>query len=798
MSDVLSQGGTDPNASASAGTFGKAPAPMAAADPYGDDARLMAVFRDAKKECLDTRWVFERLWWRNMLYTLGRQWIYYDKRRGQWLDKRMAKWMPRPTTNKISEAVEAIMATFAAINLSTIARPIGGSIANIATAEIADQIQPFIHQDHRMDETMRDADFWLVVTGNAFLHPHWDRSDEHGTILIPYEKCLQCGTVSPPDALQGPIAICPKCGGQAFDKAPTDDMGMPIGKPVPVGKGRTEALSPWEIAVPPTYRNFDDTTKLIRLSWRPREYFEQTYPDLAPKLTWEKTPSERSMQLLRALATQSDLSAMPLSFTWGAGQEYEGEGKAEYELWQKPSREFPEGLFLKVIGDGESAVVVHDDNGASPGPLPYQTKDGKPIFPFIHMAYQPVGGRLWARGPLDLVIQKQDQINQIDSLIQLIIQRTANPVWLEPKGAEVKSFTGEPGLIVKYSPLAAGGAKPERIEGQNVPASLFQLRQQYLDDFEQLAGTFDVLKGAKPAGVEAFSALQLLVERSQSRLSTVFAERGEAYRKWFAIALELERQHGPTERVYSVLSPNKGWTYRHFENAQLQGSIDIVVEDGSQAPKTNLGRRAAIEHANQLRMIDPMDAEQRYTALTDLGLHDYVKTLDTHVKKALSEQDAFEQWAQSPEFQTLLPQLEQTMMQFQQQSAIYQQQSQQAAQIEGATGIPAAMPPPPVLPPMTPFVMKPYHKPDVHYAEHVKWANADTANELFTQYPILEQYFLQHLEETQMAMQAEMMAMQGGPPQQGGPMERSNAESGNPRDVPRGNKDTGSQGRGPE
>jgi hypothetical protein len=792
--------GMDQNAGAIAGGFlPQAPGIIAPQADYSNDKRLMELFRQAKKECFDSRWVFERLWWRNMLYTLGRQWIYFDKRRGQWLDKRMAKWMPRPTTNKISEAVEAIMATFASINLSTIARPIGGSLANIATAEIADQIQPFLHQDHQMDRTMRDADFWLVVTGNAFLHPHWDHSETYGTILIPHERCQRCGKVSTPEELQGPMAMCPACGAMDFDKAPTDEAGAPIGTKVPVGKGRTEALSPWELAIPPAYTNFEETTKVIRQSWRPREYIEERYPDIAKGMTWEKTPNERSMQLLRALATQSDLSAMPLSFTWGAGQESESEGKAEYELWLKPNRDFEDGLFLKVIGDGDSAVIVHEGNQSSPGPLPYQTKDGKPIFPFIHMGYQPVGGRLWARGPLDLVVQKQDQINQLDSLIQLIVQRMANPVWLEPKGAEVKSFTGEPGLIVKYSPLASGGAKPERIEGSNVQASLFQLRQQYLDDFEQLAGTFDVLKGAKPAGVEAFSALQLLVERGQARLATVFAERGEAYRQWFSIALELERMHGPTERVYSILSPNRGWTYVHFENAQLQGAVDIVVEDGSQAPKTNLGRRAAIEHANQLRMIDPMDAEQRYTALTDLGLHDYVKTLDTHVKKALSEQDAFERWAQSPEFQALLPQLEQTMLQFQQESAIYQQQSQQAAQIESATGVPAAMAPPPTLQPMTPFQLKPYHKPDVHYAEHVKWANSDTATELFQQYPILEQFFLQHLTETQMAMQAEMAAMAAAQaPQQGGAMERSNGESGNPRDVPRGNKDTGSQGRGPE
>ena len=50
----------------------------------------------------------------------------------------------------------------------------------------------------------------------------------------------------------------------------------------------------------------------------------------------------------------------------------------------------------------------------------------------------------------------------------------------------MKKFTGEPGLVVKYSPLlGANGAKPEKIEGSNVPASLINMRKMLLEDIEQ-------------------------------------------------------------------------------------------------------------------------------------------------------------------------------------------------------------------------------------------------------------------------------------------------------------------------
>lgn len=763
---------------------------------YDNDQALLDLYHTLKAECLDARWVFERTWWRNLLYVLGRHWIYYDRRQGQWLDKRMAKWMPRPVTNKISEAHEAIQAVFTSISLATLARPIGGDIQNVAAAEVADRIQPFVHAEHNMDQTMRAGDSWLITTGNCFYHPYWDKDDQQGVILIPKEQCLACQAVLSPSQLTGPTPRCPNCGANAFKSAIGPD-GQPVQDRLTEGRGRTLALSPFEIAIPPTYTEFDSTHVALHMGWHPKTYYEERYPEIAEKMTWETTPTERSLQFIRALATQSDLSSTPMAYGFGGGSAVQQQGASEFRLWLKPTRAYPEGLFLTVIGDGGNERLVRTDGSGSPGPLPYQTKQNAPIFPFVHVGYTPVDGRMWARSPIDLVIQKQDQINQLDSMILLHTQRMANPIWLEPKGAEVKSFTGEPGLVVKYSPLAAGGAKPERLPGENIPPTLFQLRQQYLDDFEQLAGTFDVLKGAKPAGVEAFSALQLLVERSQARLATVFKMRGEGYGAWYAVALELERSYGPTKRVWSILSPNGGWTYQHFENAELQGDLEIKIEDGTTSPKTALGLRAAIEHANQLGMINPADPEERYEVLTSLGIPNIVKSLDTDIKSALAEQDAFEQWVASGAAEQAMPQIQAVWMQYQQALQVYQMQAQQAQQIGAVTGIPPALAPAPTPPPVTPFNLKPYHSAPVHFAEHRKWANGDRAKAIFGQFPLLEQIFIAHFQQTQAAMQAEMMASQPPPRGGGGAMAGSNRESGNPADVPHG-QGQGAQGRGPE
>lgn len=704
--------------------------------PQYNDARLLDLFDKYKREAMEYRWVYEREWLRDIYYVLNRHWIYFHPTRREWVDKRIQKWIPRPVTNKMAEVVQSIRSVMSAIKLGVIARPVGHDPRSVAAAEIADQMAPLIHEEHAMDAVMREADFWLIVTGNSVLQISWDRDSRFNKVFVPHEQCLQCGGVFPPQAIVQAGQACPGCGSPNLAPAQNPD-GSPAGESLAMGRGKTSALSPFEFAFPPNITRFDELPYIIRLRWRDKSYYEANQPELVGRLIFEKSPADRSLQIYKSLALSNDVGTGSQYAYLGSAGAHTVEGITEYELWLRPTPEFPQGLVLRVAGD-KSPVLINDPEEGVPGPFPYKDIEERPLFPFAHAAYEHVGGRLLGRSALAPLIQKQDSLNQLDSLIQLIVQRMANPVWVIPEGAGIDHFTGEPGLVMKWNPLAAGGhAKPERMAGENVPPSLFQLRQQLLKDIEELAGTFDIIKGQKPAGVEAFSALQLLVERSQSRFTATFSSRGEMYRAWFSLALELERQFGPHERTWAVLGPNKGYTFQHFQNAQLQGQIAILVEDGSNVPKTSLGERAAMEHANQMRLLDPVDPDQKMAMLSRLGLADLVPSLNVHIQSALQVQDSFERWLQNP-----------------------------------------------IGP--TPLVMKPWFDPRVHWQERIKWLNTDRMRELLTKFPAAEQMIAMHLQQLQ--MQLTMMNAPPGPPPGGagvGPG-NSNRESGNPVDVPRG------------
>ena len=682
-----------------------APLPL---DPFADDVTLLALFDRLKREAMDSRWVWEREWIRDLYYVLGRQWITFSATRREWIDKRLAKWIPRPVTNKMEEVVQTIRANLGAIKLEVSVRPNGADSESIAAAEIADRMSPLLNEEHLMTYVMKEADFWFITTGNACLQISWDTDVRFNRSFVQHELCVTCGTVSTPQAIINAENACPTCRGTQFVPA-KDPSGEPDGQNVSFGRGKTTALSPLEYAFPSNITRWDDLPYLIRLRWRDKHYYEANSPELVPKLVFQKAPTDRSLQIFKSLALTNDIGSGNTLASFGASGNQAGEGVTEYELWLKPTPTYPDGLVLRVIGD-QSPIVYRRTEESVPGPFPYKDIEGNPLFPFVHAQYEHMGGRLWGRSALSPLIQKQDQLNQLDSLIQLIVQRMANPVWLIPENAGVEHFTGEPGLIMKWNALAANGmGKPERIPGENVPPTLYTLREQFLTDIEVLSGVFDIMKGQKPSGIEAFSALQLLVERSQSRFTSAYQARGEMYRGWFSLAVELERQFGPNKRTLTMVGPNRSYTFRHFENAQLQAGVTIQVEDGSTVPKTNLGKRAAIEQASQMQLLDPADPDQKYALLSQFGLADLVPSLNIHVQAALQIQDAFERWIVVP---------------------------------NGPS----------------PLVIKPWFDASIHWNERVKWLNNDKMRELMKAQPEIEMMITEHLSNLQMILSAEAMA----------------------------------------
>lgn len=698
--------------------------------PY-QDGELLTMFNRWKKESFDQRWIFERQWMRNVWYILNRQWIYFDSKRGQWQDKRLAKWVPRPVTNIVKTGVQSVRANFASIKYGPTARPLGEDNESVITASVASDYAPLLYEDHGMPKVMNEFDFWMLVTGNAFLHTYVTRDRKNGQLQVRYEQCGNCqGEFSEIDIANNK-QNCPGCqtpAKQSMTPAIDPETGQQKVDMQDLAKGTTTALSPFELAFPIMYNDFEQLPYVIAMCWRDKSYFEQdeelakTY---AKTLSFTKVPQERTMQIFKTLPFQGDIGISPPYFASG-GANVDSEGVVEYSVWVKPCKDFPDGAIIRIWGDSNPTIAHIESKESVPGPLPYHDGSGNPLFPFHMARYEHVGGRIYGSSMIDPAIQKQDQLNQLDSHMLMTIGRMANPIWLEPKGAEVEKFTGEPGLVVKWNPLVAGGnAKPERIPGEGINQSVFAYRGLIKQEAEELMGTFDIMKGEKPSGAEAYASLSFLYERATGRHASAYTERASCHKAWLKDALSIEQEFGEETRVRAVMQPTKGWAFQTFKKADLRGNVEIIVEDG--APKTTLTERADIDHLAQLGMLDPNDPEQKIAIFDKFGQQRLMPSVDAQVQEAWMNMEKFEQFIGDP---TAIAQAEQAAQIADQQAAM--------------TGQPA--------PPVGPLVYRRWYNAQIHRNELIKWCLSDRGRKVFQDHPAALQMVDAYLTQIDLAI----------------------------------------------
>ncbi len=714
--------------------FGRAPAlaNRGMGDPSTlSDPQLIEIFERCKRESFADRWIFERQWTRNIHYVNQRQWLAPYNRQYGWRDARLAKGIPRPTTSKPKEAVQAIRAMFTAIQLGVNARPTSRDPKAIITASTCDDLVPVLHDVHDMDDVLNEGDYSLIVLGNKFEYTWWDANAVHGEVEIPYEKCAGCGLELRQDVIAQSKQQCPQCHGQEFTPALNQDQ-TPRVDALPKGCAVTTPLTPLELAFPLGYARWKDVPFLIRMRWRDKRYYEE-HPELkqlVPSLVWSKSATEQSLQIFQSLPFQNDLGGIRGGGGYASGtQGNEAEGIAEYELWIRPTPEHPEGLVARFAGDSTPTVLHLEDEGL-PGPLPYRDAKDRPLFTFTHAAYEHVGGRVLGSGALDPVISKIDTLNRYDSLVEMIVTRMAIPFWKIPKGAEVQ-WLGDspamPGQIVEWNAQLAGAEGEPKIEQGVGPDRVFaQIREQLERNIDEGFGTFDILKGAKPAGVEAFAAMHLLVERGEARFANAFRARGKAYKQWAVHALELERQFGPDERTWAVMTPARTYAFQTFKRANIGGDIAMVMEDGTSTPKTTLGMRASVEHLNQLTGNTLMqDSATRYAVFTLFGRTDLIPGIDIQQQGALRRQEAFEQWLTSGAAQKVDP-------------------NDQTWPDSDVT---------------YPLRWKRWYDAEISRDALLQWANGDKMQKLFQEYPAAEQLVEAHLQEIDLSIQQKMMGM---------------------------------------
>jgi hypothetical protein len=622
-------------------------------DPYSDLEKINKRINDGLNSDKSQRAIFERSWFRNIMFWIGQQWIILSN--GKWQPRKVPAWFPRTQTNKFAEIANDIMASLTQGKVPISYVPATDNPEDEAMAEIADRVIDVIYEEAEMEAKEAELASWLVLTGNVFLLPYYDIGNEHGTSFVPSMSCGTCGTVSTPTEVAEANDMCPACvasgqEGNLQEVSPVEGEEAQ-GESFPIGKISADVCSPFEIRLDYRIRNLKDHTWYARIRRYDLSVAKELWPDFKDKLRPDTTADGATSQhYLDILAQVTDAYNPSGSSSNESGNSGKQEKVTVYEFYELPSEDFPEGLRAVRIGTGIETIVEK-------GELPYQytsgSRKGQKFLNIVHFGFDTSPGRFWKKTRMDDLIPIQLFRNMVEASLMLSIQRMGNSVWLNPNGSGALNITGEPGQVIPYNPVSFGGtalAKPERIEAAlGHLQSLIVMLNKLDDQMERVAGTFFLQGGQTPPGVTAASALAYLGERSQRSMAPVMREWAKSWKKFNEMGLEIARDKWDDTRLNIVAGKNKEWEVSKFEKQDLQGNVNGYIDYEGLYPKSQATRRATIAQLAQLGVLNVQDPETKYKILEIFGETELLGSVDLDAKEAMRENDAFMSEGQVPE-----------------------------------------------------------------------------------------------------------------------------------------------------
>lgn len=565
---------------------------------------------------------FDVQFYRSILFYIGIHWIRFDSARSNWAPINLPSWFPKNQTNKYAVACDGMKAVLEQARPSIIYSPGTNEEADIAAVSACQSISSVIETEVDQERLRSEAAALIALTGNAFVTDGYDMSPMHGEKTVQSLACLQCGHVAQPHEMD---RRCPKCGGMQLMPAMKD--GEPVIERYPIGRMDSEVDAPFGILFDMQAQHLDASPMIVKAKTYPISDLKAMFPDYAEAIGDGKDAGKTGLFYQQALSYA--VGTMGLSGSPSAGAAGGSNRGTLYRLMKKPCKELPYG--------GEALVI--DETVVWKGEASTKDDKGVPYYPITHFGFKKVPGRVFYKTPADDLVSKQVQRNKIESLLQLGAERVSNPTWLLPTGIGIENITGEPGEKLSYNGHL--NIKPERIQGSDMPNSLYRWLEIIDGDFSDLAATYDVMLGKHPQGVDTLGGMQLLRDRGLARFQDALNSWGRGWVRVSRNRLMIWKQRVKDDRTLTVLGDNGKWEMQKFNAATIAGSIDVKAEEGSTQPKSKAYTQMMASQLMGAGLVDVTDPLTRYKLLTTFDATDLGQGLDMDVKDAIKERETF-------------------------------------------------------------------------------------------------------------------------------------------------------------
>jgi hypothetical protein len=362
----------------------------------------------------------------------------------------------------------------------------------------------------------------------------------------------------------------------------------------------TRVIGPEHIYVDPFATCDEDVMWMLEVSNVPIEMIEREFPERA-----RFVEDTIEFEVLRRSA--GDLQE--IHHGWGslAGNEQESDGwVTRYELYRKPSIDYPNGL--KAVVAGNILMEIGDNPCMGRG------------FPYIPFRRLLSTGQYWGETEVTDMVSPIRNYNRVHSKIlehSFMFGLNMKMDWPQTAGDPQTTFMTGIGEILKRN----GTQAPAYMQIPPLPPDAKEEAEIIKRDLDDISGSFAVEQGKYP-GKASGVAIDLLVEQGTKKNTPVITRLSKGYRQWAKMLLHALQKYSTEERMVKITGRNEQFDIVSFSAADLGGNNDVTIDISSMMPRSRINALGELERMVGVGLLNPQDPAQRSRMFRALQMED--------------------------------------------------------------------------------------------------------------------------------------------------------------------------------
>jgi hypothetical protein len=564
-----------------------------------DDKELLAatntLFDTSQRDY--TRMMMERIWFRNVLYYLGEQYLEYVKSSQSFRRRILPDFIPTPVSNEIREYCRSVKAMLLNQKMVVKVAPNSMDKDDIKAAELGETLLQYLdlcNEGEFHDEKEKTA-LSLPLFGIGFLR------------TFPFMDNDQW----------------------VFDKD---------GNPITTGEVGTESVVPFQVFVDFLGDRISKKRWIGIQTLKSKEWVEDIFKQ---KIAGGENVSatDYTKRLMKMVGQVSPWKGVGIDTS---SNNMDDEDLVLFrEIEMKPTKAYPQGRYIIACGD---RILKRYDR------LPILTEEGKWFYSLTDFHFDFLPGCFWSDAGVNNLISPQNTINEIDQALSINRKGLARPRLFSPGETGLKRVDEVGGLgigmlMIKYDPLLTGNQKPTIEDGTPLPQQVLEERSIQRTVIQDVSGDpKNILRGQSPGSKASGIMVDILRETAEKGhypdVDRYVRAMTRVNKKRLLIAKEIMTE----ERILKVAGRGNKWKITKFKAADLRNNTDIRMELDSGLASTNAGKMDILLDFAQRGILGNVaeDKELKQELLRRAGLSGFTEQEDPDVKRAEYENSLIE------------------------------------------------------------------------------------------------------------------------------------------------------------